>query len=378
VGPQKPSPESAPQPSMERPRPGEPASPWRLPDPSAPVTAGVRAHSNSLLPDSIVPPPGAGRGTLLAKGRTPRPSASRTTVRGSLMSDPATPRTPESTPLAPVPQQGTFQYKIGDMVGRGAFGKVFQAMNLMTGELMAVKCVELNNVSPEELEEIKNEVNLLRTLRHRHVVSYIGTHMMDNSFNILMEFCPGGSVSTLLKAFGAFPEPVLAQYTRQCFEGLQYIHAHAVMHRDIKGANILVAANGVLKIADFGASAQLRGTVTENHDTASMRGTPFWMAPEVIKQERYGRSADCWSMGMTVIEMATANHPWSKATNKFSLMYEIASTDHLPDIPEDISAECRDFILQCINRNVEARMSADQALQHGFLVNVVTRMPIDY
>lgn len=87
---------------------------------------------------------------------------------------------------------GTFQYKIGDMVGRGAFGKVFQAMNLADGELMAVKCVELNNVSKEELEEIKNEVNLLRTLRHRHVVSYVGTHTMDSSFNIIMEYCPVG------------------------------------------------------------------------------------------------------------------------------------------------------------------------------------------
>jgi serine/threonine protein kinase len=233
-------------------------------------------------------------------------------------------------------------------------------------------------------------------------------------------------VSTLLKSFGAFDEPVLRQYTRQCYEGIAYIHSHAVMHRDIKGANILVAANGSLKIADFGASAQLRGTVTEQNDTASLRGTPFWMAPEVIRQERYGRSADCWSMGMTVIEMATANHrefprsscidpfsaaiemlrwspprpcvhftphdlthlfrlppkcvfsAWSKATNKFSLMYEIASTDHLPDIPATLSAECQDFILQSINRNVEARMSADQALLHPFIAGVVTRRRQEY
>eukprot|EP00282_Hemiselmis_andersenii_P004399 CAMPEP_0114170444 /NCGR_PEP_ID=MMETSP0043_2-20121206/34150_1 /TAXON_ID=464988 /ORGANISM="Hemiselmis andersenii, Strain CCMP644" /LENGTH=93 /DNA_ID=CAMNT_0001268063 /DNA_START=6 /DNA_END=284 /DNA_ORIENTATION=+ len=93
-------------------------------------------------------------------------------------------------------------------------------MNLENGELMAVKCVELNNVSAEELEEIKNEVNLLRTLRHRHVVSYIGTHTMEGSFNILMEYCPGGSVSTLLAAFGPFEERVLSQYARQCYEGL--------------------------------------------------------------------------------------------------------------------------------------------------------------
>ena len=150
--------------------------------------------------------------------------------------------------------------------------------------------------------------------------------------------------------------------------------ARADMHGDVAGANILVAANGVLKIADFGASAQLRGTATDAADTCSMRGTPFWMAPEVIKQERYGRAADCWSCGMTMIEMATGTHPWPKATNKFSLMYEIASTDHLPidNLPPELSPACREVILKLIDRKVEARMTAAESLNHPFLSSVAS------
>ena len=147
----------------------------------------------------------------------------------------------EQTPSAPQPaaQPGpTFQFKVGDLVGKGAFGKVYQAMNLLTGELMAVKCVDLQNITEEEQQEIKNEVMLLRSLKHAHIVQYIGTHQMDSSLSIFMEFCPGGSVASLCQSFGGFPEPVVAQYTRQVAEGLAFIHSHAVMHRDIKGANL--------------------------------------------------------------------------------------------------------------------------------------------
>ena len=252
------------------------------------------------------------------------------------------------------------------MVGRGAFGKVFQAMNLENGELMAVKCVELNNIGQEELEEIKNEVALLRALRHRHVVQYVGTHSTAASLNILMEYCPGGSVSALLEYFGALPEAVLARYARQVAEGVAYVHALQVMHRDIKGANILVAANGLLKLADFGASAQLRGTVSEQGLT-TMAGSPYWMAPEVIRKERYGRPADCWSMGMTIIEMATGTHPWPAAANKFSLMWQISQSEYLPPYPAELSRECRDLIARCISRDVDARISAEACLAHPWL-----------
>lgn len=356
---------------------------------AAPTPAPISPHTPQAVPPTPFPAPPSAHSPIMSVHQFPpqsptrRPPAggrpsSREGVpfkRGDSIKHALPPPSPSNAPVPGTAVPTTFAYKIGEMVGRGAFGKVFQAMNLINGELMAVKCVDLVNVSPEELDEIKNEVQLLRTLRHRHVVSYVGTHTMETSFNIIMEFCPGGSVASLLNSFGAFPEPVLAQYTRQIVEGLAYIHEHAVMHRDIKGANILVAANGVLKIADFGASAQLRGTVTERNDTCSMRGTPFWMAPEVIRQERYGRASDVWSTGMTVVEMATGMHPWKNATNKFSLMYEIASTDHLPEYPQDLSEQCKDFILSSIKRKVDERITAEEALRHPFLRDVQTRRP---
>ena len=136
---------------------------------------------------------------------------------------------------APATQSASFQYKFGDMVGKGAFGKVFQALNLNSGELMAVKCVEFANMTEEDVAEIRNEVQLLRHLKHRHVVQYIATHEMDSSLNILMEYCPGGSVASLSRSFGPFPEAVVAQYSRQLMEGIAYVHQNNVMHRDIKG-----------------------------------------------------------------------------------------------------------------------------------------------
>jgi serine/threonine protein kinase len=187
-------------------------------------------------------------------------------------------------------------------------------------------------------------------------VAYIAIDITDTNLNILMEFCPGGSVAHLLKNFGALEEDVLRAYTRQILEGVDFLHASLAVHRDIKGANILVAANGVLKIADFGATLMLGGCKTMTEDGKQIQGTPYWMAPEVIKQEAYGRKADIWctprvlktrfcaggelmnarcskrvarnscmsvdcrhrSLGMTILEMATAKHPWEKFTNKLS------------------------------------------------------------
>jgi len=119
--------------------------------------------------------------------------------------------------------------------------------------------------------------------------------------------------------------------TKQILDGIHFLHENQAVHRDIKGANVLVAHNGILKIADFGATMMLSGQATMTEDGKQIQGTPYWMAPEVIKQEAYGRKADIWSLGMTVLEMSTAKHPWQTFTNKFAAMTEIASG--LPPCP---------------------------------------------
>ena len=144
---------------------------------------------------------------------------------------------------------------------------------------------------------------------------------------------PGGSIASLLQRFGAFAEKLVAVYTRQILEGLHYLHTHHIMHRDIKGANILVDNAGCVKLADFGASRRLADLVTMESGCKSVKGTPYWMAPEVIKQTGHGRQADIWSVACTVIEMATAKPPWSDFTTPVSAMFHIASAKGPPPLP---------------------------------------------
>lgn len=121
---------------------------------------------------------------------------------------------------------------------------------------------------------------------------------------------PGGSITSLIEKYGKFNENLIRTYTTQILEGLEYLHANNVVHRDIKGANILVDNDGMCKLADFGSAKKIAGFGKERY--ASIRGTPNWMAPEVIKSKGHGRFSDIWSIGCTVIEMATGKPPWVK------------------------------------------------------------------
>ena len=163
----------------------------------------------------------------------------------------------------------------------------------------------LKEVSSDErhahLAALQEEIALMQSLSHVNIVSYWGTEVSAKYLTIFMEYVPGGSIATMLKKFGPFNERLIRVYTAQVLSGLDYLHSHRIIHRDIKGANILVDHGGVCKLADFGASKRLE--LITNAAEQSLRGTPYWMAPEVIKQEPYGRQADIWSVGCTVIEM---------------------------------------------------------------------------
>ena len=133
-------------------------------------------------------------------------------------------------------------------------------------------------------------------------------------------------------------------YTKHICEGLLYLHVNKIIHRDIKGANILLTNDGVCKLADFGEAKKLMGQHALEQCN-SIRGTANWMAPEVIRQSNYGRHADIWSVGCTVLEMATGKPPWSQYGNKFSALYNIAKAKDPPKIPEELSNQAKDFIL---------------------------------
>ncbi|XWS09015.1 hypothetical protein CRYUN_Cryun40dG0049500 [Craigia yunnanensis] len=216
-------------------------------------------------------------------------------------------------------------------------------MNLDSGELLAVK--------QAHIRELEEEVKLLQNLSHPNIVRYLGTAREDDSLNILLEFVSGGSISSLLGKFGSFPESVIRMYSKQILLGLEYLHKNRIVHRDVKGANILVDNKGCIKLADFGASKKVVELATIN-GAKSMKGTPYWMVPEVILQTGHSFSADIWSVGFTVIEMATGKPPWSQQFQEVAALFHIGTTKSPPPIPEHLSFEAKDLLLKCLQKYI--------------------------
>lgn len=202
------------------------------------------------------------------------------------------------------------KWSLGDCIGKGSFGDVFQCMN-DKGKLYAVKRVEIaSGCNPEELEEMVQEIEFMRDLCHHNIVEYVGATVDENKGHlyIFQEWVSGGSLAHLLKRFGPFQEGVVQNYTRQILVGLIYLHENHIVHRDIKGGNILVDESGTVKLADFGASTRLMQAGDSGFQTQTLReikGTPYFMAPEVLSENKYGRKGDIWAVGCTMIQMLT-------------------------------------------------------------------------
>ncbi|KAK8681062.1 hypothetical protein V6N13_053469 [Hibiscus sabdariffa] len=282
-------------------------------------------------------------------------------------------KSPAPPALPPVKKTdaSSIRWRKGELIGCGAFGRVYMGMNLDSGELLAVKQVSIAaNASKEktqaQIRELEEEVKLLQNLSHPNIVRYLGTAREDDSLNILLEFVPGGSISSLLGKFGSFPESVIRMYTKQLLLGLEYLHKNRIVHRDIKGANILVDNKGCIKLADFGASKKVVELATIN-GAKSMKGTPYWMAPEVILQTGHSFSADIWSVGCTIIEMATGKPPWSQQYQEVAALFHIGTTKSHPPIPEHLSVEAKDFLSKCLQKEPELRPTASELLQHTFV-----------
>ena len=269
--------------------------------------------------------------------------------------------------LSPAPMMPR-RWTKGDNLGAGSFGCVFLGLNSDTGELFAVKEVAMNRKDAasqqESIEQLEQEVQLLSRLQHPNIVRYIGTDRDASSLYIFLEYVPGGSIASLLRRFGRFEESVICVYTRQILIGLDYLHAQLTVHRDIKGANILVEKSGRIKLADFGMAKTL---VEQMSATRSFKGSAFWMAPEVIRQKGHGVAADIWSVGCTVLEMATGEPPWSECSGQVQAIFKIASSQELPVIPNFLSPEASEFILLCLQRDPSLRPVSDQLLMHPFV-----------
>ncbi|KAM6934541.1 mitogen-activated protein kinase kinase kinase 19 [Xenentodon cancila] len=261
----------------------------------------------------------------------------------------------------------------GEVLGRGAYGTVYCGLTSQ-GQLIAVKQVNLNSsdadAAKKEYCRLQGEVELLKTLEHINIVSFLGTSLYQHVVSIFMEYIPGGSIASIIHRFGPLPEQVLALYTHQILEGVAYLHLNRVIHRDLKGNNVMLMPNGVIKLIDFGCARRLSclnyTACNSGELLKSVHGTPYWMAPEVISESGYGVKSDIWSVGCTVFEMATGKPPLAHMDKMAALFYIGAQRGVMPPLPEGFSESAKDFVKICLTSDQRRRPSADHLLKHSF------------
>ncbi|XP_028991706.1 uncharacterized protein map3k19 isoform X2 [Betta splendens] len=269
----------------------------------------------------------------------------------------------------------TITWTKGEVLGRGAYGTVYCGLTSQ-GQLIAVKQVSLDASDPaaaaqREYNRLQEEVELLKALRHANIVGFLGTSLHQHVVSIFMEYIPGGSIASILHRFGPLPERVLALYTHQIVEGVAYLHLNRVIHRDLKGNNVMLMPTGVIKLIDFGCARRLsclNHTAGGSGDLLrSVHGTPYWMAPEVISETGYGRKSDIWSVGCTVFEMATGKPPLANMDKMAAMFYIGAKRGLMPSLPDGFSENAKDFVKTCLTSNQRLRPSAGQLLKHSFI-----------
>jgi len=268
-------------------------------------------------------------------------------------------------------QQGVESWRRGSAIGRGAYGTVYRALDLSSGQVFAVKEIRCEACSSKALKQLQAEIDICRGLAHPNIIRYIGHEVVDdnNHVNIFMEYMSGGSISSVLKDYGPLNHCILRLAVKGILSGLHYLHTRSppIMHRDIKSANVLVDTGFNVKLSDFGSSKQF--DITQSF---SMVGSIPWMAPEVIAQkDGHGRKADIWSFGCTIIEMATAAPPWgaNRFDNAFMALHYIGFTEATPTIPESLPRSCVAFMQSCLQRDTNVRASAEELLGHAYVAD---------
>ncbi|KAK9989164.1 hypothetical protein SO802_029403 [Lithocarpus litseifolius] len=251
----------------------------------------------------------------------------------------------------------------GELLGSGSFGTVYEGYT-EDGFFFAVKEVSLldqGSQGKQNISYLEQEISLLKQFEHENIVQYLGTEKDESRIYIFLELVTKGSLASLYQKYRLRDSQVSA-YTRQILNGLKYLHDKKVIHRDIKCSNILVDASGSVKLADFGLAK-----VTKLNDIKSCKGTPFWMAPEVVnlKNRFYGLAADIWSLGCTVLEMLTRQHPYSDLEGMQALF--MIGKGKPPLVPDSLSRDARDLILKCLQVNPNDRPTATQLLDHPFV-----------
>ncbi|XP_043714855.1 mitogen-activated protein kinase kinase kinase 18-like [Telopea speciosissima] len=262
------------------------------------------------------------------------------------------------------------QWVRSNCIGKGSFGTVSLASFESDGRVFAVKSVNSNSSLTSHLESLENEILTLSSLSSPYVVQYLGDDITQEFGNVTyrnlhMEYLPGGTAADVASQFGGKGNERVVRSVAWCIvSALKHVHAKGFVHCDVKGKNVLLGSGstaGVAKLADFGSTKRFYN----EGKTILPRGSPLWMAPEVIRGERQGPESDVWSLGCTVIEIITGKPAWEDCGA--DTLCRVAFSDSVPDFPAELSEIGRDFLNNCLRREPSERWTCQQLLHHPFV-----------
>jgi len=273
---------------------------------------------------------------------------------------------------------GQGQWTRGRRIGVGSSGEVYHVHDALFGGDFAAKLVPPID-KEEHARQLEQEVGAMRRLRHKHIVRYLGTATCGADNYILMELVPGGSIKQVLSEPPNREGLSLEQlrvYGVQLLAGLHFLHAAMIIHRDLKGENVLLdATRTVVKIADFGSAHTMAGSSTLSHEAKSMRGSPYWMSPEHIRGAGCGRRADVWSFGCVLLEMLTGKPPWHTEAARgqfaiFAVLNTIVSSTGPPPMPpaESMPPHLHELLSACFERDTAVRPTTAELQTHPWVV----------